>query len=52
VEELGETAEASAGPGVREIVEHYEQLIRDLDRSPVLDARAPDPSKRPRKTTR
>jgi hypothetical protein len=51
VEELGETAEASAGLGVREIVD-YEQLIRDLDRSPVLDARAPDPSKRPRKTTR
>ena len=36
VEELRETAEASAGLGVREIVDHYEQLIRDLDQPPVL----------------
>jgi pimeloyl-ACP methyl ester carboxylesterase len=36
VEELRETAEASAGLGVREIVDHYEQLIRDLDHAPVL----------------
>ena len=36
VEELRETAEASAGLGVQEIVEHYEGLIRDLDQPPVL----------------
>jgi pimeloyl-ACP methyl ester carboxylesterase len=36
VEEMRETAEASAGLGVREIVEHYEGLIRGLDRPPVL----------------
>jgi pimeloyl-ACP methyl ester carboxylesterase len=36
VEELRETAEASAGLGVQEIVDHYEQLIRDLDQPPVL----------------
>ncbi|HEX4189163.1 MAG TPA: alpha/beta hydrolase [Solirubrobacteraceae bacterium] len=36
VEELRETAEASAGLGVKEIVDHYEGLIRDLDRPPVL----------------
>jgi pimeloyl-ACP methyl ester carboxylesterase len=36
VEELRETAEGSAGLGVREIVDHYEQLIRDLDQPPVL----------------
>ncbi|MBV9680199.1 MAG: alpha/beta hydrolase [Solirubrobacterales bacterium] len=36
VEEMRETAEASAGLGVREIVEHYEQLIRGLAQPPVL----------------
>ena len=36
VEEMRETAEASAGLGVQEIVDHYEQLIRDLDQPPVL----------------
>ena len=36
VEEMRETADASAGLGVREIVEHYEALIRDLDQPPVL----------------
>jgi len=36
VEELRETAEASAGLGVQEIVDHYERLIRDLDQPPVL----------------
>src|SRR5919204_2049914 len=36
VEELRETAEASAGLGVQEIVDHYEQLIRALDQPPVL----------------
>jgi pimeloyl-ACP methyl ester carboxylesterase len=36
VEELRETAEASAGLGVGEIVDHYERLIRDLDQPPVL----------------
>ena len=36
VEELRETAEASAGLGVREIVDHYEALIRGLDQPPVL----------------
>ena len=36
VEELRETAEASAGLGVQEIVEHYEQLIRGHDQPPVL----------------
>jgi len=36
VEELRETAEASAGLGVREIVDHYEQLIREFDQPPVL----------------
>src|SRR5205085_1219102 len=36
VEALRDTAEASAGLGVQEIVDHYEQLIRDLDQPPVL----------------
>lgn len=36
VEELREAAEASAGLGVQEIVDHYEQLVRDLDQPPVL----------------
>src|SRR5436190_11665461 len=36
VEEMRETAEASAGLGVQEIVDHYEQLIRELDQPPVL----------------
>jgi pimeloyl-ACP methyl ester carboxylesterase len=36
VEELRETAEASAGLGVQEIVDHYEQLVGDLDQPPVL----------------
>src|SRR5438128_2089653 len=36
VEELRETAEQSAGLGVKEIVDHYEVLIRKLDRPPVL----------------
>src|SRR5262249_55164926 len=36
VEELRETAEALPGLGVQEIVDHYEQLIRDFDQQPVL----------------
>ena len=36
VEEMRETAEQSAGLGVREIVDHYEALIRELDQPPVL----------------
>ena len=36
VEEIRETAEEIAGLGVQEIVDHYESLIRDLDRPPVL----------------
>ena len=36
VEEMRETADASAGLGVTEIVEHYESLIRELDSPPVL----------------
>src|SRR3954469_10025227 len=36
VEEMRETAEKSAGLGVREIVDHYEQLIGQLDQPPVL----------------
>jgi pimeloyl-ACP methyl ester carboxylesterase len=36
VDEMRATAEASAGLGVQEIVEHYEQLIRELDHPPVL----------------
>jgi len=36
VEGIRETAEASAGLGVQEIVDHYERLIRELDQPPVL----------------
>lgn len=36
VGEIRETADASAGPGVQEIVDHYEKLIRELDHPPVL----------------
>lgn len=36
VEEMRETAGESAGLGVQEIVDHYEELIRDLDQPPVL----------------
>ena len=36
VEEMRETAEQSAGLGVNEILDHYEGLIRKLDRPPVL----------------
>src|SRR3954454_19655002 len=36
VEEMRETAEKSAGLGVWEIVDHYEQLIGQLDQPPVL----------------
>jgi pimeloyl-ACP methyl ester carboxylesterase len=36
VEHLRETADASAGLGVQEIVDHYEGLIRDLEQAPVL----------------
>jgi pimeloyl-ACP methyl ester carboxylesterase len=36
VEELRENEEAIAGLGLSEIVDHYEQLIRGLDASPVL----------------
>jgi len=36
VEELRENEEALAGLGLGEIVDHYEQLIRGLDASPVL----------------
>ena len=36
VEEMRETAEASAGLGVQEIVDHYAQLIEAFDQPPVL----------------
>jgi pimeloyl-ACP methyl ester carboxylesterase len=36
VEEIRETAEDSAGLGVKEIVDHYEKLIRELETPPVL----------------
>jgi pimeloyl-ACP methyl ester carboxylesterase len=36
VEDMRETAEQSAGLGVHEIVDHYEQLIRDHDQPPIL----------------
>jgi pimeloyl-ACP methyl ester carboxylesterase len=36
VQEMRETAEESAGLGVREIVDHYEGLIRGLQEPPVL----------------
>ena len=47
VEEIRETAEASAGLGVQEIVDHHEQLIRDLDQPPGGSSlRAPLPKTR------
>jgi pimeloyl-ACP methyl ester carboxylesterase len=36
VEQIRETAQASAGLGVQEIVDHYEQLISEFDQPPVL----------------
>jgi pimeloyl-ACP methyl ester carboxylesterase len=33
---MRDSAEESAGLGVQEIIDHYEQLIRELDRAPVL----------------
>jgi pimeloyl-ACP methyl ester carboxylesterase len=36
VEQIRESAEASAGLGVKEIVDHYERLIGALDEPPVL----------------
>src|SRR3954451_16506934 len=36
VEEMRATADASAGLGVQEIVDHYEQLIHELHQPPVL----------------
>jgi pimeloyl-ACP methyl ester carboxylesterase len=36
VEEMRETAEQAAGLGVKEIIDHYEALIRGLDQPPVL----------------
>jgi pimeloyl-ACP methyl ester carboxylesterase len=36
VEEMRETADESAGLGVKEIVDHYEALIRGLEQAPVL----------------
>ncbi|HEV8179974.1 MAG TPA: alpha/beta hydrolase [Gaiellaceae bacterium] len=36
VEEMRESADASAGLGVQEIVGHYEALIRELDQPPAL----------------
>jgi len=36
VDEIRDSAEASAGLGVQEIVSHYEQLIQALDQPPVL----------------
>jgi len=36
VEEMRETAGESAGLGVKEIVDHYESVIRGLDQPPVL----------------
>jgi pimeloyl-ACP methyl ester carboxylesterase len=36
VDAIRETAKASAGLGVQEIVEHYEELIGELDHPPVL----------------
>jgi pimeloyl-ACP methyl ester carboxylesterase len=36
VEEIRDTAEASAGLGVQEIVDHYAKLIAALDQPPVL----------------
>jgi pimeloyl-ACP methyl ester carboxylesterase len=36
VEDLRDSAEQSAGLGVEEIVDHYDQLIRAFDQAPVL----------------
>jgi pimeloyl-ACP methyl ester carboxylesterase len=36
VDRMRETAKASAGLGVQEIVDHYEGLVRELDQPPVL----------------
>src|SRR5205085_152471 len=36
VEEMRATADESAGLGVKEIIDHYEGLIRQLDQPPVL----------------
>src|SRR5436189_3983909 len=36
VEELRASAEESAGLGVREIVEHYQRLLGELEQAPVL----------------
>ena len=36
VEEMRETADDSAGLGVQEIVDHYAELIGELDEPPVL----------------
>jgi pimeloyl-ACP methyl ester carboxylesterase len=36
VEEMRATADESAGLGIREIVDHHEALIRELDEPPVL----------------
>ena len=36
VEEMRETADELAGLGVREIVDHYEGLIKELDQPPVI----------------
>jgi alpha-beta hydrolase superfamily lysophospholipase len=36
VEDMRKTADDSAGLGVQEIVDHYEELIRGLDQPPVL----------------
>jgi pimeloyl-ACP methyl ester carboxylesterase len=36
VEEMRDTAEESAGLGVQEIIDHYEDLIRGLEQPPVL----------------
>ncbi|TMM21376.1 MAG: alpha/beta hydrolase [Actinobacteria bacterium] len=36
VEDMRETPEDSVGLGVKEIVDHYEALIRELDQPPVL----------------
>jgi len=36
VDEMRETADASAGLGVQEIVDHYTELIEELDEPPVL----------------
>ena len=43
VEEIRETAEASAGLGVREIVEHYERLIQSANQPLVVLDDLPHP---------